>query len=47
MMLFGVSNAPSILMEYKNQIFHAYLDKFMAVFFDDILIYYKTNKKHA
>ena len=37
-MPFGVTNAPGVFMEYMNRIFHAYLDKFVVVFIDDILI---------
>jgi len=34
-------------MEYMNRIFHAYLDRFVVVFIDDILIYSKTEEEHA
>ena len=34
-------------MEYMNRIFHAYLDRFVVVFIDDILIYSKTKEEHA
>lgn len=44
---FGVSNAPSVFMEYMNRIFHQYLDMFVVVFIDDILIYLKTYEEHA
>jgi len=37
-MPFGVTNAPGVFMEYMNRIFHAYLDRFVVVFIDDILI---------
>jgi hypothetical protein len=46
-MPFGVTNAPGVFMEYMNRIFHDYLDKFMVVFIDDILIYSKGEEDHA
>ncbi|XP_052735522.1 uncharacterized protein LOC128197509 [Vigna angularis] len=45
-MPFGVTNAPAVFMEYKNRIFRPYLDKFVVVFIDDILIYSKTEDEH-
>jgi len=47
MMPFGVTNAPGVFMEYMNRIFHAYLDHFVVVFIDDILIYSKSEEEHA
>jgi hypothetical protein len=41
-MPFGVTNAPGVFMEYMNRIFHSYLDRFVVVFIDDILVYSKT-----
>ena len=38
-MLFGVTNAPTIFMDYMNRIFRSYLDQFVVVFINDILIY--------
>ena len=35
-MPFGVTNAPTIFMDYMNCIFHEFLDKFVVVFIDDI-----------
>nr|XP_025678227.1 uncharacterized protein LOC112778076 [Arachis hypogaea] len=46
-MSFGLTNAPAIFMNYMNMIFHPYLDKFIVVFIDDILIYSKTEDEHA
>jgi len=46
-MPFGVTNAPGVFMEYMNRIFHAYLDYFVVVFIDDILIYSKTEEHHV
>ena len=47
MIPFGVFNAPEVFMEYTNLIFHPYLDYFVFVFIDDILIYSKTYENHA
>ncbi|XP_019462958.1 PREDICTED: uncharacterized protein LOC109361884 [Lupinus angustifolius] len=47
MMPFGVTNAPAIFMDYMNRIFHPYLDKFVVMFIDDILIYSKNQDEHA
>lgn len=42
-----VSNAPRMFMEYMNGIIHLYLDQFMVVFIDNILIYLKSNEEHV
>jgi len=46
-MFFGVTNAPAVFMDYMNKIFKPFLDKFIVVFIDDILIYSRTQEAHA
>ena len=45
-MSFGLTNAPAAFMELMNRVFHDYLDKFIIVSIDDILVYSKTRKDH-
>ena len=45
-MSFGLINAPPAFMELINHVFREYLDKFIVVFIDDILIYSKNSKEH-
>lgn len=46
-MLFSVSNASKVFMEYMNGIFHQYLDQFVVMFIDDIQICLKADVDHA
>ncbi|GJU55277.1 retrotransposon protein, putative, ty3-gypsy subclass [Tanacetum coccineum] len=39
-------NAPAVFMDLMNRIFHEYLDKFVIVFIDDILVYSKSEEEH-
>ncbi|KAA3461211.1 RNA-directed DNA polymerase-like protein [Gossypium australe] len=46
-MHFGLTNAPTIFMDLMNRIFRTYLDRFVVVFIDDILIYSRDESEHA
>ena len=43
-MSFGLINSPASFMDLMNQVFRHYLDSFVIVFIDDILIYSRTKE---
>jgi hypothetical protein len=45
-MSFGLTNAPAYFMYLMNKVFIEYLDRFIVVFIDDILVFSKTMEEH-
>jgi len=45
-MPFGLTNAPAMFMDLMNQVFRPYLDQYMVVFIDDILVYSNSYLEH-
>ncbi|KAF3625198.1 Two-component response regulator ARR22 [Capsicum annuum] len=46
-MSFGLTNAPAAFMDLMNRVFKQYLDMFVIVFIDDILLYFRNENDHA
>ena len=45
-MPFGLANAVAVFMDFMNRVFHEYLDQFVIVFIDDMLVYSKRKEEH-
>jgi hypothetical protein len=45
-MSFGLTNAPAYFLYLMNKVFMEYLDKFVLVFIDDILVFSRTEEEH-
>jgi hypothetical protein len=45
-MSFRLTNAPAYFMYLMNKVFMEYLDKFVMVFIDDILVYSRSEEEH-
>ena len=42
MMSFGLTNAPAAFMDLMNRVFRPFLDRFVIVFIDDIMVYLRS-----
>ena len=46
-MSFGLTNAPAAIMDLMNWVFRPFLDRFMIIFIDDILVYSRSEEEHV
>ena len=46
-MSFGLTNAPTAFMDLMNRVFQPYLERFVIVFIDDILVYSGSPEEHS
>ena len=46
-MFFGLTNTPVAFIDLINRVFRPFLDQFIIVFIDDILVYSKSKAEHA
>ncbi len=45
-MSFGLTNALAIVMDLMNRVFQSFLDRFLVVFIDDILVYFRSDEEY-
>ena len=46
-MSFGLTNAPAAFMDLMNRVFRPYLDRFVIIFIDDIMVYLRSEQEHT